>query len=206
MDPLPPAPTSAPQAPSWAFNGFLRALHPPGSRGKVSLLAKCGGAPFARCFPADEVEPVLPVWTETTSYVGLNRYFGPRGGNRPVAEFTCLYADLDTYRQPGLMALAPEAVTEIILHHIGGLGLPEPSIVIDSGRGLYALWLIEPLPGKAFSRWQAAQRCLVASRASRSRSVLLRCRARAAYSRHSEREIRTGGHGRARRRNPARLQ
>ena len=75
----PYAPTLVPRTPPWTSGEFLRALHPPGSRGKVSLLAKCGGVAFARCFPADEIEPILPVWTETTSYVGLNRDFGPRG-------------------------------------------------------------------------------------------------------------------------------
>ncbi len=157
----PYAPTLVPRTPPWTSGDFMRALHPPGSRGKVSLLAKSGGASFARCFPADEIEPVLPVWTETTSYVGLNRYFGPRGGKRPIAELTCLYADLDTYRRPDLMALAPDVVAETILGRIGALGLPEPSFLVDSGRGFYAIWLIEPLPRGALPRWQEAQRCLV---------------------------------------------
>ena len=59
------------------------------------------------------------------------------------------------------MALAPDVVAEIILHRIGALGLPEPSFLVDSGRGFYAIWLIEPLPRKALPRWQEAQRCLV---------------------------------------------
>ena len=139
----------------------MRALHPPGSRGKVSLLAKTGNGVFARCFPAEEVHPVLPTWMETTAYFGVTRYAGPRGGARPVAELTCLYADLDTYRVPELAPLAREALAETVLRRIGALGLPEPSFLIDSGRGLYALWMIDPLSGQALPRWRAAQRCLV---------------------------------------------
>ncbi len=139
----------------------MRALHPPGSRGKVSLLAKTGNGVFARCFPAEEVHPVLPTWMETTAYFGVTRYAGPRGGARPVAELTCLYADLDTYRVPELAPLAREALAETVIRRIGALGLPEPSFLIDSGRGLYALWMIDPLSGQALPRWRAAQRCLV---------------------------------------------
>jgi hypothetical protein len=140
---------------------FLHALHPPESRGKVSLLAKTEGGVVARCYPATEVGPVLPTWLEMTAYVALNRYAGPRGGGRPVVELTCLYADLDTYRQPEFMFLERAEIEEAILGRIDSYGLPVPSVLVDSGRGFYALWLIEPLSGRALQRWQVAQRCLV---------------------------------------------
>ena len=76
-------------------------------------------------------------------------------------ELTCLYADLDTYRQPELMFLERAEIEETILGRINSYGLPAPSVLVDSGRGFYALWLIEPLSGRAAQRWQAAQRCLV---------------------------------------------
>jgi hypothetical protein len=96
-----------------------------------------------------------------TAYVALNRYAGPRGGGRPVVELTCLYADLDTYRQPEFMFLDRAEIEEAILGRIDSYGLPVPSVLVDSGRGFYALWLIEPLSGRALQRWQVAQRCLV---------------------------------------------
>ena len=161
MDPRTPLKPSSCEASGWTPEDFMRALHPPGSRGKVSLLAKTGNGVFARCFPAEEVHPVLPTWMETTAYFGVTRYAGPRGGARPVAELTCLYADLDTYRVPELAPLAREALAETVIRRIGALGLPEPSFLIDSGRGLYALWRIDPLSGQALPRWRAAQRCLV---------------------------------------------
>ena len=127
----------------------------------MSLLAKTERGVFARCFPATEVYPILDAWTEATAYFGVTRYAGPRGGNRPVVELTCLYADLDVYRQADLVAVPPAVLADMILRRIDMLGLPAPSFLIDSGRGYYALWLIEPLPGQAVLRWQAAQRCLV---------------------------------------------
>jgi hypothetical protein len=141
--------------------GYLRALHPPGSRGKVSLLAKTGTAIFARCFAPDEVAPVLETWLQTTAYVSVNRYAGPRGGRRPISALNCLYADLDVYTRPDLMFLDPGEAEDAIVRRMAALELPEPSMLIDSGRGFYVLWLIDPLPGQAVRRWHAAERCLV---------------------------------------------
>lgn len=160
MDPHAP-PATADQTSLRTPEEFLHTLHPPGSRGKVSLLAKLERGVVARCYPAAEIGPVLPTWLETAAYVGLNRYAGPRGGGPPVMELTCLYADLDTYRQPELMFLERAEIEETILGRIDSYGLPPPSILVDSRRGYYALWLIEPLSGRALQRWQAAQRCLV---------------------------------------------
>lgn len=94
----------------------MRTLHPPGSRGKVTLLAKTGDGVVARCYPAEEIGPILPTWLEMTAYVGLNRYGGPRGGGRPVIELTCLYADLDTYRQPEFMFLEHTEIERPSVH------------------------------------------------------------------------------------------
>jgi hypothetical protein len=161
MDPHHTSPATPDRTHVLTPEGFLHMLHPPESRGKVSFLAKTGSDVVARCYPAAEVGPVLPIWLEMTAYVGLNRYGGPRGGGRPVAELTCLYADLDTYRQPELVGLDRARIEETILRLIDSDGLPAPSVLVDSGRGYYALWLIEPLSGRALQRWQAAQRCLV---------------------------------------------
>jgi hypothetical protein len=37
-------------------------------------------------------------------------------------------------------------------------GIPEPSLAISSGRGLYLLWLHSPIPRSALPRWAACQR------------------------------------------------
>jgi hypothetical protein len=66
--------------------------YPPGSRGKVSLLAKTGSGVVARLPSRGRGRSGSPTWLEMTAYVGLNRYGGPRGGGRPVVDLTCLYA------------------------------------------------------------------------------------------------------------------
>lgn len=45
--------------------------------------------------------------------------------------------------------------------HIHALGLPDPTVLMSTGRGLAVIWLVDPLPPKATSRWQAAQNALI---------------------------------------------
>jgi len=54
-----------------------------------------------------------------------------------------LFADLDTYHSPGLADKTPEQQTALLLVFCGQEGLPEPSIVLFSGRGLQVKWLLD---------------------------------------------------------------
>jgi hypothetical protein len=69
-----------------------------------------------------------------------------------------LYADLDYYRVPELVGADPRRVLELALEALGAAGIPEPSLAISSGRGLYLLWLHSPIPRSALPRWSACQR------------------------------------------------
>lgn len=82
-------------------------------------------------------------------------------GRRRVAyllSLSELYADLDYYRIPSLADAAPRRVLELALKDLSGAGIPEPSLAISSGRGLYLLWLHQPIPRSALPRWAACQR------------------------------------------------
>lgn len=73
-----------------------------------------------------------------------------------------LFADLDTYRVPGLAGRNPEALADSVLFFCADAGLPAPSVLIYSGRGLQAKWLLEgTIPRQALPRWNACQRYLV---------------------------------------------
>ncbi len=82
-------------------------------------------------------------------------------GRRRVAyllSLSELYADLDYYRVPSLADAAPRRVLELALKALSGAGIPEPSLAISSGRGLYLLWLHGAIPRSALPRWAACQR------------------------------------------------
>lgn len=72
------------------------------------------------------------------------------------------FVDLDTYKTPW-RETAPESLLERFLGYCGDEGVPSPSVVIHSGRGLQAKWLLErSLPRAALPRWNAVQKELVA--------------------------------------------
>ncbi|NMQ21489.1 replication protein [Candidatus Competibacter phosphatis] len=72
------------------------------------------------------------------------------------------FVDLDTYKTPHGES-RPETLLGRFLGHCGDEDVPLPSLVIYSGRGLQAKWLLErPLPRAALPRWNAVQKELVA--------------------------------------------
>lgn len=73
-----------------------------------------------------------------------------------------LFADLDTYRVPALASRKPDELAASVLFLCADTGLPAPSILIYSGRGIQAKWLLEgTIPRQALPRWNACQRYLV---------------------------------------------
>ncbi len=78
-----------------------------------------------------------------------------------LAHVGVAFVDLDYYRFPGLACLCNTEILDRVCQHSEDAGIPLPSIVIDSGKGLQIKWLHEPLPRKALPRWEAMQRQLV---------------------------------------------
>jgi hypothetical protein len=73
------------------------------------------------------------------------------------------FLDLDTYKVSELKGLPAESLCAKLLDYCDGHNIPEPSIVVFSGRGLQCKWLFEePIPAAAISRWQAVQSALCA--------------------------------------------
>ncbi|WP_439853700.1 replication protein [Pseudomonas yamanorum] len=73
-----------------------------------------------------------------------------------------LFADLDTYRIPALAGRDPERLAASVLYFCAEEGVPTPSMLIYSGRGIQAKWLLEgTIPRQALPRWNLCQRYLV---------------------------------------------
>lgn len=73
-----------------------------------------------------------------------------------------LFVDLDTYKMPWAQGKSPEALAAAVVYHCQQEGIPAPSLLVFSGRGLQAKWLLEgTIPRQALPRWNACQRFLV---------------------------------------------
>ena len=84
-------------------------------------------------------------------------------GRRRIAHLLSLgslHMDLDFYRIPDLARVHPLRVLEMALLALEKAAMPEPTLAIASGKGLYLLWLHGPIPRAALPRWAACQKAL----------------------------------------------
>jgi hypothetical protein len=102
------------------------------------------------------LDPKRDTWLSQAEFVRPNR----RVVN--LARIGLLFADLDTYNMPWSAGLDPDRLAWMVMDHCRNEGIPEPSILIFSGRGIQAKWLLDGvLPRAALPRWNACQRHLV---------------------------------------------
>lgn len=80
----------------------------------------------------------------TNSYNSMNTFFIPRRGNNNVRHLNAFFVDLDTYN----VGISKTEAIEQIDFLINTNRIPTPTFIIDSGRGLYAIWKINSVPGK----------------------------------------------------------
>ncbi len=102
------------------------------------------------------LDPKRDSWISQAEFIQPNR----RVVN--LLRIGLLFADLDTYRT-GWADFSPEKQADHFLYHCcEEEGLPPPSLILFSGRGLQVKWFLEePLPRAALPRWNAAQRGLI---------------------------------------------
>jgi hypothetical protein len=156
-----PSQPSAPAPLAWDAHRYLDVLHPAASVGRVSGLTMKGTRVTAHTWRRGNLPIVADILTEQEAYIGMNRFYGPRGRGR-LAALNALWLDLDTYRIASLVHLPRAELYRRIASTIEQAGLPEPSLIVDSGRGMYVIWLLDGGAAAAEPRWKAVMKALVA--------------------------------------------
>lgn len=116
-----------------------------------------------RSYPVDSMCAVLQAlrsdYDGQDVWISQAEFFAPSRRLVHLSKMGLLFADLDTYKS-GIQG-SSEQLTEGLLRHCEAVGLPEPSIVVFSGRGLQAKWVLDtPLPQRALPRWNAVQNAI----------------------------------------------
>jgi hypothetical protein len=102
------------------------------------------------------VDPTRDTWLSQAEFIKPNR----RVVN--LARIGLLFADLDTYRKPWATGRSPDQLANTVLYFCAQDGIPPPSLLIYSGRGLQAKWLLDgTIPRQALPRWNACQTHLI---------------------------------------------
>ena len=134
-----------------------------GRPGYFSILARPGGrmrqqSHELRLLPevVSAADPDIDTWITQAIFARANR--------RAVSlrDVGLLFVDLDTYRSEAMAGKTPEELTTRLLLFCGQEGIPAPSIVLYSGRGLQAKWLLsEALGPVSLHEWNQTQLALV---------------------------------------------
>jgi hypothetical protein len=105
----------------------------------------------------EALDPERDTWISQAEFICPNRRV------IYLLRLNLCFVDLDTYKTPWRL-YSPEVMTDLIRGFCRDEGIPEPSLILFSGRGLQVKWLLQrPLPRAALPRWNAVQKQLVAA-------------------------------------------
>lgn len=104
-------------------------------------------------YQPEELASALTEWMGEDVYYSQNTFYKPQRRIDTIRQLRTLYVDLDVYT----LGMTPEWVLGKLEFETFGQALPEPNMVIFSGRGLVLIWNIEPIPYKAMPLWRAVE-------------------------------------------------
>ena len=89
-------------------------------------------------------------------YISINTFYSTFRRLEYLKELKAQFIDLDIYKTGFTKA-------QIIMHletDYFNKSIPRPNLIIDSGRGLYLIWLLNSVPSKALPLWKAVEEYL----------------------------------------------
>nr|WP_243895013.1 DNA-binding response regulator [Clostridium perfringens] len=89
-------------------------------------------------------------------YITLNTFYKPCRRLENIKELNTLFIDLDYYKT----GKTKDQVLMDLEKNYFNQSIPIPNYVIDSGRGMYLIWIINVVPSKALPLWKAVQEYL----------------------------------------------
>lgn len=134
--------------------------HQPDRYGFFSILAKDrSGTSRQSSYPLPKLDQVLSLLPrDRDSYLSQAEFVAPNRRIVNLARVGLLFVDMDCYK----LNLLPEQAMSKVLFACDDHRIPYPSIVIHSGRGIYAKWILKSaLPRQALPRWNRVQAELV---------------------------------------------
>lgn len=119
------------------------------------------GGVSSRCYKVDRLEQVLAaVRHAPDTYLSQASFVTARRRVANLSQIRAAWVDLDCYN---VGATPSDSYVSEVLAVAREMGLPQPSYVVRSGRGLYAKWIFDTAVGAAnLAQWSELQRTLVA--------------------------------------------
>ena len=86
-------------------------------------------------------------------YITLNTFYKTYRRIEYLKELNALFIDLDTYKTD----FTKEQILMNLNENYFGKNIPTPNFIIDSGRGLYLIWLIKKVPSIDLPLWKEVE-------------------------------------------------
>ena len=93
-------------------------------------------------------EVILKLDKSYDTYLTINTHFIPQGTIQTIRQFRALYIDLDIKKYSKLETI--NKVNRLVKRKV----IPQPTMIVDSGRGLHIYWRIYNAPYQALYTWQ----------------------------------------------------
>ena len=90
---------------------------------------------------------------EDNVYITLNTFYKTYRRIECIKELNALFIDLDIYKT----GFTKEQILMNLNENYFKQSMPIPNFIIDSGRGLYLIWLIKKVPSMALPLWKAVE-------------------------------------------------
>ena len=130
---------------------------PQTSDGYITLAKKVNGRFVQYHYKPNNLAEHLTEWLGYDVYFSQNTFYKAQRRIENIRQLKSLYVDIDCHT----LGFKPEWVLGKLELEQFKQSIPEPNLVIFSGRGLVLVWLIEPVPYKALPLWNSIQNYLL---------------------------------------------
>lgn len=128
-------------------------FHHADADGWITVARKESGKYKQHHFKAEEVSQKLSKWLGEDVYFSQNTFYKPARSITNIRQLRALFTDIDCY----LFNLDIKWVLGSVELLIKDGIIPEPNLIIFSGRGIVFVWLLEPVPYQALPLWQVLE-------------------------------------------------
>lgn len=104
-------------------------------------------------YTVEELANHLKEWTGEDVYFSQNTFYKPQRRIDSIRQLRSLYVDLDVYN----VGMTPDYALGKLEFDYFGQSIPDPNLIIFSGRGLVLVWNIDPVPYQALPLWKALE-------------------------------------------------
>lgn len=99
---------------------------------------------------------------DTNTYISPNEFYVPKRSAETLRRLNALYVDLDLVdKKHNITDYELDMAIELLRDNYFNKIIPEPTLILKTGRGIHLYWKLEDLPRQGLSLWTLIQESLI---------------------------------------------